>query len=191
MALTEFELQVAVASPSGAVGPFVGLSTTVLGVGTGDVQITLAWNADSDVDLHVVPPGGDEIFYGRRESPSGGELDLDSNAGCQIDGVRNENITWPVGTAPRGLYTVRVNYWSDCGVQRTDWTVRVNNGGAVQLITGTFTGRGVGGGLGAGQVVATFERTSGPAAIVAPLSSSDLLRLLAPKTLAIPAGVVR
>lgn len=191
MALTEFELQVAVASPSGAVGPFVGLSTTVLGVGTGDVQVTLAWDADSDVDLHVVPPGGDEIFYGRRQSPSGGELDLDSNAGCQIDGVRNENITWPVGTAPRGLYTVRVNYWSNCGVQRTNWTVRVNNGGAVQLITGTFTGPGNRGALGAGQVVASFERTSGPASIVAPLSSSDVLRLLAPKPLTAPGGVVR
>ena len=191
MPLTEFELQVAVASPSGVVGPFVGLSTTVLGVGTGDVQVTLAWDVNSDVDLHVVPPGGDEIFYGRRRSSTGGELDLDSNAGCQIDGVRNENITWPVGAAPRGLYTVRVNYWSDCGVQRTNWTLRVNNGGAVQLITGTFVGRGNGGALGAGQVVATFERTTGPEAIVAPLSSSEVLRFLAPKALTAGGGVAR
>ena len=167
--LTEFDLQVAVASPSGAIGPFVPLHTRVLGVGTGDVQVTLAWDADSDVDLHVVGPDGEEIFYGNRNSDSGGELDLDSNAGCDIDGVRNENITWPVGTAPRGTYTVRVNYWSSCDVSETNYTVRINNGGSVQLFTGTFTGAGNRGGLGAGRVITTFERTTGPAAITAPV----------------------
>lgn len=179
MLVTEYELQVAVASPSGAVGPFVALPTTVLGVGTGDVQVTLAWDVDADVDLHVVAPGGEEIFYGHRQSESGGELDLDSNAGCRIDGVRNENITWPVGRAPRGPYIVRVDYWSSCDVQRTNYTVRVNNGGAVQLITGFFTGSGDAGGAGSGREVATFERTSGPAPIVAP-AISDILNLRAP-----------
>ena len=191
MALTEFDLQVAVANASGAIGPFVALSTTVLGVGTGDVQVTLAWNTDSDVDLHVVGGDGEEIFYGRRRSASGGELDLDSNAGCRIDGVRNENITWPVGRAPRGPYTVRVNYWSNCGVQRTDYTVRVNNGGAVQLMTGTFTGPGQGGALGAGQVVITFERTTGP--LTTSLSGTSALSgVIGPiKTLVAPGGVTR
>ena len=163
--LTEFDLQVAVASPSGAVGPFVPVHTRVLSVGTGDVQVTLAWDVDSDVDLHVVGPDGEEIYYGNRQSASGGELDLDSNADCEIDGVRNENITWPVGSAPRGVYTVRVNYWSSCGVPQTNYTVRVNNGGAVQIFTGSFTGGGNQGGLGDGVVITTFERTSGPTAI--------------------------
>ena len=100
--LDQFDLQFAVANASGTVGPYATLSTTVTRVGTGDIQVTLSWDRDSDVDLHVVAPGGDEIYYARRQSPSGGELDLDSNAGCSIDGVRNENITWPVGRAPRG-----------------------------------------------------------------------------------------
>jgi hypothetical protein len=164
--LEEFELMFAVANAAGAVGPYAGLTTRVTQVGTGDVQVTLSWNADSDVDLHVVAPGNDEIYYARRQSPSGGQLDLDSNAGCQIDGVRNENITWPVGRAPRGSYTVRVDYWSSCDVSRTDYTVRVNNGGSVQLVSGFFTGPGDLGGAGDGRTVATFERTSGPTAIV-------------------------
>ena len=186
MPVTQYDLQVAVASPSGAVGPFVALTTTVLGVGTGDVQVTLAWDADADVDLHVVAPGGEEIFYGHRQSSSGGELDLDSNAGCRIDGVRNENITWPVGRAPRGSYIVRVDYWSNCGVARTEYTVRVNNGGAVQLITGVFTGSGDAGGVGAGREVATFERTSGPA------PAASILNLVAPmKTRSLPGGGMR
>jgi hypothetical protein len=166
--LDQFELLFAVVSPSGAVGPYVSLTTFVTEVGTGDVQVTLTWDADSDVDLHVVEPGGEEIYFGRRVSSTGGELDLDSNAACDIDGIRNENITWPVGTAPQGLYTVRVNYWSSCGVSRTNYTVRINNSGAVQIVTGSFTGPGDRGGQGSGQVVATFERTTGPAAIVAP-----------------------
>ena len=171
--LNQFDLQFAGVTSSGAIGPYVGLTANVTSVGTGDVQVTLSWDADSDTDLHVVGPGGDEIYYGRRQSASGGELDLDSNAGCTIDGIRNENITWPVGRAPRGQYTVRVDYWSACGVTRTNYTVRINNGGSVQIVTGFFTGSGDGGGAGSGRTVATFERTSGPAAVT--VNQSTLL----------------
>ena len=172
IALEQFDLQFAVASPSGAVGPYSTLSTQVMQVGTGDVQVTLSWDTDADVDLHVVPPGGEEIYYGRRQAASGGELDLDSNAGCRTDGVRNENITWPVGRAPRGRYTVRVDYWSNCGATRTNYTVLVNNGGSVQVVTGSFTGSGDRGGAGSGSTVATFDRTTGPAVVAGqPLST--------------------
>jgi hypothetical protein len=78
--------------------------------------------------------------------------------------VRNENITWPVGLAPRGQYTVRVDYWSSCGVQETNYTVRVNSGGHVQIFTGTFTGPGDQGGRGSGRLIAVFERSTGPTA---------------------------
>jgi hypothetical protein len=162
--LDQFDLEFAVADASGAVGPYTALSTTVTRVGTGDVQVTLSWDKDADIDLHVIAPGGDEIFWGHREG-SGGKLDLDSNAGCDIDGVRNENITWPTGRAPRGQYTVRVDYWSSCGVPQTKYTVRVNNGGSVQVVEGSFTGFGDQGGPGAGRAVASFERLSGPAGV--------------------------
>lgn len=164
IALPELDLMFAVADAAGRVGPYARLTTTVTPVGTGDVQVTLSWDADSDVDLHVIDPAGEEVFYGRRSSASGGALDLDSNAGCAIDGVRNENITWPVGRAPRGTYTVRVDYWSNCGVPQTNYTVRVNNGGSVQIFTGTFTGGGDQGGAGSGRPITTFERLTGPTA---------------------------
>jgi len=163
--LEQFDLQFAVASPSGAVGPYATLSTQVIQVGTGDIQVTLSWDTDADVDLHVVAPGGEEIYYGRKQSSTGGELDLDSNAGCNTDGVRNENITWPVGRAPRGRYTVRVDYWSNCGAARTNYSVLVNNGGSGQLLTGSFTGSGDRGGMGSGSTVATFERTTGASVV--------------------------
>jgi len=158
----EFDLEFAAATPSGAIGPYVGLSTRVTAVGTGDVQVTLSWDADSDTDLHVIDPSGEEVFYAHRSAASGGALDLDSNAGCAIDGVRNENITWPIGRAPRGRYTVRVDYWDSCGVGQTNYTVRINNQASSQLFSGSFTGLGDQGGAGSGRLITTFDRTTGP-----------------------------
>ncbi len=157
-----FDLFFAAVDDSGKVGPFTTVTFNALRVGTGDVQVTLSWDTDADVDLHVVDPSGEEVYWANRNSASGGELDLDSNAGCSTDDVRNENITWPVGTAPRGSYVVRVDYWSSCGVAETDYTVLVNNGGDVQIFSGTFTGGGDNGGLGSGIGIVVFERTSGP-----------------------------
>ncbi|HEX2449961.1 MAG TPA: hypothetical protein VHJ69_02410 [Gemmatimonadales bacterium] len=169
--LRDLDLMFAVADPAGAIGPYARLSTTVTTVGTGDVQVTLSWDSDSDVDLHVIDPAGEEIYYAHTRAASGGELDLDSNAGCSIDGVRNENITWPVGAAPRGTYTVRVDYWSSCGVPSTSYSVRVNAGGNVQIFTGSFTGPGDQGGAGSGRNITTFERLTGPTAAPPPPGS--------------------
>jgi uncharacterized protein YfaP (DUF2135 family) len=182
--LDQFDLRFAVANPSGAVGPYATLPANVIRVGTGDVQVTLSWDRDSDVDLHVVSPGGEEVFYAHQQSATGGTLDLDSNAACEIDGVRNENITWPTGRAPRGQYTVRVDYWSSCGVSTTNYTVRVNNGGSIQVVTGSFSGPGDQGGVSSGRSVATFERTSGPTAVVMSQAESASLLQFSRKLLA-------
>lgn len=173
--LSDLDLRFAVADATGVVGPFVRLATRVTIVGTGDVQVTLSWNSAADVDLHVIDPSGEEVYWDNPQVRSGGTLDLDSNAGCVTDGVRNENITWPTGRAPRGTYTVRVDYWSNCGADRTDYTVRVNIGNNVQIFSGNFTGTGDQGGAGSGRLITTFERTTGPAASL----SSGLNRAVA------------
>jgi uncharacterized protein (TIGR03437 family) len=85
-------------------------------VGTANVKVSLSWDTPTDVDLHLVEPGGEEIFYDHDRSAAGGVLDLDSNAGCSIDGVNNENITYLAGrTPPVGEYILRVDFWEDCG----------------------------------------------------------------------------
>jgi hypothetical protein len=88
-------------------------TTTVLG--TGDVQVTLEWHNSNDVDLHVIDPAGEEIYYSSRGSSSGGMLDVDANGGCNgtTDEPR-ENIFWPTGRAPHGEYRVRVVYFDGC-----------------------------------------------------------------------------
>jgi hypothetical protein len=142
----------------GTFGTPVVTPLSVIQVGTGTVQISVSWDSPADVDLHVVEPSGEEIFYANGISATGGVLDLDSNAGCSSDGPRNENITWPESAPPRGLYIVRVNHWSECGATSTHWVVTVRvKGRAPTVHTGTFTGAGNHGGLGDGVVVTSFQ----------------------------------
>lgn len=152
-----FEWVFGVGPDAPGVGNYTARFTNVLAVLSGDVQVSVAWDADTDVDLHVVEPSGEEIYYGATQSATGGVLDLDSNAGCSIDGVRNENITWPNVTPPSGTYTVRVDYWSACGQSQTNYVVTfLVRGKSPQTFTGTFTGPGDGGGAGSGVTIGTF-----------------------------------
>jgi hypothetical protein len=93
-------------------------------VEAGTVKVSLSWDTLSDVDLHLVEPTGQEIYWDNSQSASGGVLDLDSNAGCEIDRVNNENISWPAGaTPPLGEYIVRVDFWEDCSGTGANATV--------------------------------------------------------------------
>jgi hypothetical protein len=158
-----FDAVVGVASQAGPPGAYNAIQTRLLAASSGEVQINASWDSDSDVDLHVVDPRGEEIFYGNPRSRSNGALDLDSNAGCTIDRKNNENIRWPQGTAPSGTYTVRLDYWSNCGAPATNFVVTINHGGATQTYRGSFTGTGDAGGIGSGRTIATFAHgvTSG------------------------------
>ena len=89
----------------------------------GALMVTLTWDTESDLDLHVVDPLGDEIYHGQPSSvdPFGGSdnqsvglLDFDSNANCTIDGRREEDVTWKAAP-PSGHYLVRVDATSLCG----------------------------------------------------------------------------
>jgi hypothetical protein len=153
-----FNLVFGIAAASGAVGSYNSQPVNVQTVGTGDVQVSVSWDAPSDVDLHVVDPQGADIYWENPTAASGGALDLDSNAGCALDHVNNENITFPQGSAPRGRYTVRVDNWSSCGVSATKYVVTVRvSGQPVQTFSGTFTDPGDQGGAGAGTTITTFN----------------------------------
>ena len=154
-----FDIFLSAEDADGNVGPTRKFTFNALTVGTGDIQVTVNWDTEADVDLHVVDPSAQEIYWASRTSASGGELDLDSNAACNGDGVSNENITWNEGTAPNGTYTVRVDYWSACEASETHYTVLINNGGDVSITHGTFTGSGDNGGAGSGVLIGTFTYT--------------------------------
>jgi hypothetical protein len=84
-------------------------------LGTGDVQLTLTWDGLDDLDLHVFDPDGQEIYFGAPTSASGGQLDVDSNAGCgNTTSTPVENVFWPEGGSPSGQYQAEVHYFADC-----------------------------------------------------------------------------
>lgn len=127
-------------------------------VGTGDVQVSLSWDTATDVDLHVVDPLGEEIYYKSKKSISGGVLDLDSNAGCNIDNINNENITWPKGKAPKGTYKVLVDFYEACSNLGAKYTVTTNVCGKTRTYNGQFTASQADkGGKGYGVLVTSFD----------------------------------
>ncbi len=137
-------------------------------VQAGPLQVSLSWDTETDLDLHLIEPGGVEIWYGNRTSSTGGTLDLDSNPGCSIDGTNNENISYAVPLAPsRGEYVVKVDFWSDCAQEGSpgkpaNYTVTVRVCGEVKTFTGGFAaGTSDQGGEGSGQEVARFSANCG------------------------------
>ena len=111
-------------------------------LGTGDVQVTLQWGSGADLDLHIFEPDGTEIFYDQPgPSPSGGQLDVDSNAQCD-PGASVENVFWPSGAAPQGDFTAIVYGFGitpadgkPCG--NGDYVLTITVAGETQTFEGT------------------------------------------------------
>ena len=134
-----YDLIVRAAAPPDVFGPaaHVALDVQQTPPPTGALVVSLWWDTESDLDLHVVDPYGAEIWAGNLNSfdryaaipttdagawNEGGILDFDSNAGCVIDGRCNENVVWSVGP-PAGSYEARVDTFSLCGNSAARWTV--------------------------------------------------------------------
>ena len=81
------------------------------GAKTGDVQVSLIWNNYNDLDLHVVCPSGERIFFDNRNSKCGGELDVDMNV-KPASRKPVENVYWPENKAPRGTYKVYIHHYA-------------------------------------------------------------------------------
>ena len=93
---------------------------------TGDIQFSLFWGNRNDLDLHCIDPAGEHIFYSHKKSEAtGGELDVDRNASAPFTDRPIENIYWPEGGAPPGVYKVCVvHYNRHGGRDPTAFTVR-------------------------------------------------------------------
>ncbi|MEM7794332.1 MAG: hypothetical protein AAF579_07740 [Cyanobacteria bacterium P01_C01_bin.118] len=85
---------------------------------TGDIQVTLRWDTNDDLDLIVVDPAGSIIDFGSPTAPSGGQLDVDANGFCQTQSFTPvENIFWPTGEAPDGEYLAYVTLAIPCSLE--------------------------------------------------------------------------
>jgi uncharacterized protein YfaP (DUF2135 family) len=96
--------------------------------------ISLTWDTNFDLDLHVSTPSGTEFSP---KSPTAGLLDAgqlvtsttphidrDSLGGCIPDGLREEDLIFPTAPAP-GVYGIVVDPFAACGQQAVQFTVTV------------------------------------------------------------------
>ncbi len=102
---------------------------------SGDLAINLTFDQPKDVDLHLYMPTEEagsrrHIYYSNRGGYITNEdgsyavdengntrtwgLDHDSNAGCSIDNLNNENIVIPVEYLYPGEYEVQLDMYSNC-----------------------------------------------------------------------------
>ena len=70
-----------------------------------DVRVILAWDADAtDVDLHVIDPNGEEVYYGHNLSYQGGTISHDATGGYGPEEFSLKN-------AKPGKYRVEANFF--------------------------------------------------------------------------------
>jgi uncharacterized protein YfaP (DUF2135 family) len=100
------------------------LYTTRLVTGAFDpakLLVTLVWDTPStDVDLYVYEPEGGVVYYSSKQHA--GNLDVDRTQGF---GPENYSIGKAGKKVAAGDYRVRVHYYADRGLGRTEWTIRV------------------------------------------------------------------
>ena len=156
---TAFVLHFLSEEPGPEYGAVVTYAPVLYSVGTGIIQVSLNFRPSQDVDLHLVEPTGEEIYYANLRSTAGGELDLDSNPACSLDNINNENITYPdTVSPPPGEYIVRVDYWMSCNGGGADFSVitRVQDEDP-HLYSGHFEAwEADGGGWGSGREICRF-----------------------------------
>jgi len=84
--------------------------TKLLDVG---IRIVMTWDADNtDIDLHVVEPSGEEVYYEHNLSTIGGAVSNDLT-----DGYGPEE--YMVRKAVHGMYTIKANYYGSRSVKLT------------------------------------------------------------------------
>jgi len=71
-----------------------------------DLLVVITWNTDnSDVDLHVKEPTGEECFYGHKKTKIGGHLTTDVTQGYGPE-------MYTLAKAKKGTYQIRVKYFA-------------------------------------------------------------------------------
>jgi len=146
---------------------------------SGVLTISLSWDTEADLDLHVVtPPSADgktiELWSGNRttllprsaleggaytdeELATAGVLDFDSNSQCVVDGRLTEHAIWTVPPTP-GHYVVRVDAFSMCGQPAAHWTLSgVLGDTSLGTFAGVFTDSDTRFAHGAGAGLSVFE----------------------------------
>lgn len=101
---------------------------------TGDLRCSLSWFNADDLDIHIIEPNGNQIFFSSRENRfTGGKLDVDMNAGGRNNSVDPvENITWPnKDMMLQGDYRLVINNYAKRSNENVGFTVEVEFNGVI------------------------------------------------------------
>jgi hypothetical protein len=110
------------------------------------VNVSLAWNDRSDLDLWIIQPDGEFVFHGPCKGGNCGRLDVDANR-CDMRGPPCtsltdrplENISWPNKMLP-GRYLVAVALYSTnrlaSEARPVRFTVQITKNGVVSNFEG-------------------------------------------------------
>ena len=108
---------------------------TAENVGGGGIQVTLFWNQENDIDLWLIEPDGNKIYYAAKNSVAGdGYLDFDN-----VIAYGPENIYF-TDNIPDGTYKVQVHYFSGSPV--TNWSISVTACGSTAAFSGALDASG-------------------------------------------------
>src|SRR5262249_21086696 len=108
-----------------------------------DVRASLLWDNRNDLDLHVIAPSGEHIYYANKQSRCGGWLDVDMNVhGDTTKPV--ENVRWKKGGAPAGRYQVFVQNFRfhEPRPEPTRFKVELEIAGEVRHVEGVISPKG-------------------------------------------------
>lgn len=69
------------------------------------LRVVLSWDSDmTDIDLHVISPDGEHVFYGHRTGRNGGALDVDVTGGYGPE-------IYAIPSPPKGNWHIYLNYY--------------------------------------------------------------------------------
>ena len=112
----------------------------------GQLVVSLSWDVNADLDLHLITPEGKDINPKAPTSalepslldasaplPSDvGFIDRDSNAACVIDSLRRESVVW-ASDPPPGEYDAKVDMFNACGQPGASFQLGVYQSGVESL----------------------------------------------------------
>jgi hypothetical protein len=121
-----------------------------------EAVFSLTWDADVDLDLHVVTPEGrdvspkhplvDPVDAGAQPPNSDARIDRDSLSRCVPDGLRQEDLVFPKRPAAGDTFEIHANLFNACGKPSVDFTLTVyepeGTAGKDRHLVQTFTRSG-------------------------------------------------
>lgn len=101
----------------------------------GDLRCSLSWFNYDDLDLHLREPGRRTIYYmDRTSSRTGGNLDVDMNAGRKQTREPVENICYPDRSRMReGVYVLKVHNFNQRETKDVGFEVEIEFDGTIHL----------------------------------------------------------